>query len=549
MDMKSKIAAPLVLLLLGATADASSLSPRPPSSPARFIHADVAAGVDRRPLLRSFRPPLGWSLRPLSVRGGGALDVSDLDEEEYDSDEEELSENEMSNLEIDSEDDEEEEEKEEEEEEKTSSPSSPSSGPPVKVSIKTALQSPLIDQHLEFAASRRRTVQSLKQAVSKTMRGRPPLSCIQIKYQGRTLDDEETVDDLSEEMDEDDEEEEESDVGEDDEDAVRLNLTCDIVPPVDAKFGIEFREKVTKMSTKEIFEAYCLNMAGMTYGQELQAREGDLYEIDSKTMDHVENGEDEEEGQLSSQPMTEAASNNHSLNIRKKAALIQKQFESTLSSDTLRLMEEEHERVRSSSENVEVVGVGGDEKVIYGLTHQGSDNAARRGRKGKTLKGGAAMNVKRALQRNLNVNWADTTRNSLLFLFFGYFGGRNSFSRTFLLLSSPLCFLVQTRPAKVAMKQLFYTIGEPPGILLSLLPAPQQAIMSLDYGETMRALYGEGALSKGGSEDGWLGMEPAEEEEGAESSSVGADFGFEDKEYDQYQYDGESQYDSDDEEY
>lgn len=108
-----------------------------------------------------------------------------------------------------------------------------------------------------------------------------------------------------------------------------------------------------------------------------------------------------------------------------------------------------------------------------------------------------------------NKNWADTTRNSLLFLFFGYFGGRNSFSRTFLLLSSPLCFVIQTRPVKVAMKQLFYSIGQPPGILLSLLPAPQQAIMSCDYSGSMRGLYGEKALE---GED-WLEMERSEEEE------------------------------------
>merc|ERR1719410_2860573 len=39
-------------------------------------------------------------------------------------------------------------------------------------------------------------------------------------------------------------------------------------------------------------------------------------------------------------------------------------------------------------------------------------------------RGGAIMTVKRALQKNLNINWPDTMRNSLLFLFFGYFGSR-----------------------------------------------------------------------------------------------------------------------------
>ena len=57
------------------------------------------------------------------------------------------------------------------------------------------------------------------------------------------------------------------------------------------------------------------------------------------------------------------------------------------------------------------------------------------------------------------------------------------------------------------MKQLFYSIGQPPGILLSLLPAPQQAIMSCDYAGSMRGLYGEKALE---GED-WLEMERSEE--------------------------------------
>ena len=63
---------------------------------------------------------------------------------------------------------------------------------------------------------------------------------------------------------------------------------------------------------------------------------------------------------------------------------------------------------------------------------------------------------------------------------------------------------------KVAMKQLFYTMGEPPGILLSLLPAPQQAIMSLDYGKAMRELYDEKVLQG----EVWYEMEEKANDEG-----------------------------------
>jgi len=59
-----------------------------------------------------------------------------------------------------------------------------------------------------------------------------------------------------------------------------------------------------------------------------------------------------------------------------------------------------------------------------------------------------------------------------------------------MLLGAPACFILQARPVKVFMKQIFYAIGEPPSILLSLLPAPQQAIMSYHYNEAIVQLYG-----------------------------------------------------------
>lgn len=81
----------------------------------------------------------------------------------------------------------------------------------------------------------------------------------------------------------------------------------------------------------------------------------------------------------------------------------------------------------------------------------------------------------------------------------------------------------------MAIKQAFYAIGEPPGILLSLLPAPQQAIMSLNYASSMKKLYGEDIV-KGES---WY------EDIGAES-----DYGEEDEinEYDDEEYDSDDEY-------
>ena len=86
------------------------------------------------------------------------------------------------------------------------------------------------------------------------------------------------------------------------------------------------------------------------------------------------------------------------------------------------------------------------------------------------------------------------------------------------------------------MKQLFYTLGEPPGIFLSLLPAPQQAIMSLDYGSVMRGLYGEDGKVLEGEE--WLELERLEESGGG-NVEIGGGMEFDDDESD---YDSDEDY-------
>ena len=80
-------------------------------------------------------------------------------------------------------------------------------------------------------------------------------------------------------------------------------------------------------------------------------------------------------------------------------------------------------------------------------------------------------------------------------------------------LGAPLCFVLQARPVKIAMKQLFYTVGKPPAILLSLLPAPQQAIMSLNYDAAMTDLYGKEGVSLGAAAAAASGQRSAFEED------------------------------------
>ena len=141
-------------------------------------------------------------------------------------------------------------------------------------------------------------------------------------------------------------------------------------------------------------------MAGMVYGQELFVQESELYdESENEGLDEL----DEELHHTSSAQPNE----NHSLNIRKKAALIQSQFESTLSSETKQLLQEEHARVKQHLSSDSTTSTSSDvdsDEIIYGLISQNEINSSssRKGRR-RTLKGGASMNVKRSLQRNLNV--------------------------------------------------------------------------------------------------------------------------------------------------
>jgi hypothetical protein len=58
-----------------------------------------------------------------------------------------------------------------------------------------------------------------------------------------------------------------------------------------------------------------------------------------------------------------------------------------------------------------------------------------------------------------------------------------------MLWGAPLCFVLQARPVKLWSKIAFYMISNPPGIVSSLLPAPQQAILNADIEKSYAALY------------------------------------------------------------
>lgn len=67
-------------------------------------------------------------------------------------------------------------------------------------------------------------------------------------------------------------------------------------------------------------------------------------------------------------------------------------------------------------------------------------------------------------------------------------------SRALLLLGAPMCFVIQARPVKLFYKEvLYFLLRNPPGIVLSLLPAPQQAMLALKDEDAMRMIYGDDA--------------------------------------------------------
>lgn len=433
------------------------------------------------------------SIVALSVllRGGGdTIDIAESNDEENDDEDDDTIEIEEAPL------------------SSSTAMSAPSLSSVVKIKISTSLQSSIVDHTTSLMSSGKRTILSLRQAMARSLPGNPPLSIVKLLYCGRLLDDDsmtvEEVLQLARDDDDDDDNDDSNndtidDNNEDDRDIERLVFTCDILPPIDTKFGLQLKESISTLSTQEILHAYYLNVAGLSYLQEQQHK------------------------QQQQQQSQEANTDSNTLNLlRKRATLVQKQFETNLSNEIFDQITYEHERVLNSRRKIS--GIDNyttttkdeeeEEDIVFGLVPRDSSSSSSslRRKNGKKYAGGATTNVKRILQKNMNIQWSTTIRNSILFLFFGYFGGRNSFSQTLLLLLSPLCFVIQTRPIKLFLKQLFYTMGEPPGIILSLLPAPQQAIMSCDYSAIMKKLYTSDGKNDNDvlEKEEWLLMEQAE---------------------------------------
>ena len=326
---------------------------------------------------------------------------------------------------------------------------------PFPITVKTAVGNNIVDTSLELTVNRSRDVASLKKSLSRLLPAKPPVETMKLIFHGKVLQDDETLDEI---LDDDEDEE--------DEEREAISLTLDMIPPVDPKFVAELDANLKDMTVREILDAYIANEATLYQStEELMKKTWSQSEAGAQAADLDEEADDDE-----TSPSPKGGNQKTSLQIRERSDQIRSQLEALIQSENSKNLLSQTEIKHHSLDEVEVRGQ----------------------RIRKVSQAGVRTSIKRQIQRNLNVNWPETIRYFVLFIFFGYFGGRTPFSRAVLLLGAPSVFLLQYRPVKLIAKQLFYALlDHPPSIFLSLLPAPQQAILDMNYLNSMRALYGD----------------------------------------------------------
>jgi hypothetical protein len=387
------------------------------------------------------------------LRGG---DVSDGEDESYDSDGEDTNDSdEEEEAEIAAVPESRDPQSEPEDESEAHPLSSVISMEPVPITIKTSLGTKALDHIVELTVHRSRNIASLKLSASRQLPGRPPVSVMHMLLNGKVLSDEMLLDEL---LDDDDEKDDTDGTGSES----QLTLTLDMLPPVDPKFVGQLESQMKDMTTAELLGTFAANEAALYQNAALLLAE---------QMEPVYDDDQVEVG------ISEVATHPPPLvnvQVREQAARIRRDLES-------KILASEH------SQKILADPLPPSAKLAD------LQRVERRGQRVRRVagSGGVTTGLKRSIQKNLNVHWGDAIRNFCLFLFFGYFGGRTPVSRAILLLGAPSVFVLQARPVKLWIKCLMYAmLDHPPGIFLSLLPAPQQAILSLNVGKGMKTIYG-----------------------------------------------------------
>ncbi len=340
-------------------------------------------------------------MKGLAVRGGDMDETDDdsddeTDSEEYDSedvedldsdDEDEEAEEESDEEDEEEDEDEDEEEEIDEDEDEEGEESSTIASSPAKITLKTALTNNiLIDQSIEITASPTRNVQSLKQSVSRQFKSRPPMDAIVLRLDGQVLDDDTLVQDLVDDMDEDDEDDDDEEEGDDD-GLPKLTIIVDMVPPVDPKFGTEMKTRLDEMTNEQVLDAYVANLASMHQNSMDMMEQSKVDSAVDEDEDDVDEEDDDDEESISSEPSSQAIPQT-SLDMQRHIMMLREQVISNLSEDGKKLLEKKD--TPSSPIEDALDGYNGDLLLKESI-------------KRKKRRGGATMNVKRALQKNLNI--------------------------------------------------------------------------------------------------------------------------------------------------
>ena len=375
-----------IFLLYDGSCTASSLSPRRP----------FAMMAGHHTLSSDLMLKTNLAVR---LRGGASdeydfesdSDIDEYDEEEEDSEEDDFDSDEETEEEEEEEDEDEEEDSEDNDtQEEEDDDDEPVNSGPVKIILKTTLTNDaLIDQSIEILASRSRTVHSLKKSVSRQFASRPPINGIALRLDGQLLDDDDVlVQELVEDLDEEEEDDEEDEDG----GMMKLNIIVDMVPPVDPKFGTEMKERLDQMTNAQVFDAYIANLAAMHRNSMDAIGDDDNDSGIAGDKSDADEDEDEEEEYEPTPPK--------SVLMRKDILRIKEEIMASLSEHDLELLSKLDTPASPLSEDDGIAG--GDILLKESLKN-------RR----KKRKGGATMNVKKALQRNLNIVSISTLREEL----------------------------------------------------------------------------------------------------------------------------------------
>ena len=224
------------------------------------------------------------------------------------------------------------------------------SSEPVSIHFKTNIGSSIIDTSLELLVSRSRNMESVKQTLSRMLPGRPPVEALRIVCGNRVLTDDQLVDELidEEDLDHDDDDD-------DDDKATSITLTLDMVPPVDPKFATRMIS-MSELATSELLDAYTANAAAMYHNANL-----------------LQSTEQQQQYQ-------EPFDGSISLELRHEAMRIREQMTAGWSETAMQQLDME----APSTNQQDVV-------------------EERRGQRVRLGNGGATTNLRKALQRNLNV--------------------------------------------------------------------------------------------------------------------------------------------------